>query len=125
MACQLLASQVMLLPKARLLVLQLRKARDFQRLADQENDSQAGNTGGYRGPDGSGQWVSMGEMGAEDDLDMVLGGLGAGKAPGSIVACHWGIHVACHRAVMKHVAGQSCSMSLGQSRSVGSMPNAQ
>ncbi|KAL3145189.1 hypothetical protein ABBQ32_000941 [Trebouxia sp. C0010 RCD-2024] len=55
--------------------LALRKARDFQRLADQENDSQAGNTGGYRGPDGSGQWVSMGEMGAEDDLDMVLGGL--------------------------------------------------
>ena len=70
--------------RSRLLVLQLRKARDFQRLADQENDRQAGNTGGYRGPDGSGQWVSMGEMGADDDLDMVLRGLGGGQASDSI-----------------------------------------
>lgn len=60
------------------LVLQLRKARDFQRLAEQESEGQAGGAAGYRGPDGSGQWVSMGELGS-NDLDQVLGGLGGGK----------------------------------------------
>ena len=62
------------------LFLQLRKARDSQRLAEQENDRQAGNRagGGYGGPDSSGQWVSMGELGC-NDLDQVLGGLGGGK----------------------------------------------
>lgn len=65
-------------------MMQLRKAQDFQRLAEQENERQAGNGAGagYGGPDGSGQWVSMGELGA-NDLDQVLGGLGGGK----IFAC--------------------------------------
>lgn len=64
-------------------MLQLRKARDFQRLADQENERQAGSSSGYKGPDGSGQWVSMGELGANDDVDLVLAGLGGGEAYGS------------------------------------------
>lgn len=72
-----------------MLVLQLRRARDFQRLAEQENERQAGNGAGagYNGPDGSGQWVSMGELGS-NDLDQVLGGLGGGKSTiGHAVAC--------------------------------------
>lgn len=72
------------------LVLQLRRARDFQRLAEQENERNAGNRAGagYSGPDGSGQWVSMGELGS-NDLDQVLGGLGGGKSISShAVVCH-------------------------------------
>ena len=59
------------------IVLQMRKTRDFQRLAEQEKEGHAGIGRGYRGPDGSGQWVSMGELGS-NDLDHVLGGLGGG-----------------------------------------------
>ena len=68
-------------------MLQLRKARDFQRLAEQENERQAGNGAGagYGGPDGSGQWVSMGELGS-NDLDQVLGGLGGGKMSALVLA---------------------------------------
>ena len=56
----------------------MRKARDFQQLAERENEGQGGDAPGYRGPDGSGQWVSMGELG-DNDLDSVLGGLGGGE----------------------------------------------
>ncbi len=59
-------------------VVQLRKARDFQRMAEKENEGQNGGAAGYKGPDGSGQWVSMGELGSED-LDQALGGLGGGE----------------------------------------------
>ena len=58
--------------------MQMRKARDFQRLAERENEGQGGGAPGYRGPDGSGQWVSMGELG-DNDLDSVLGSLGGGE----------------------------------------------
>ncbi len=58
-------------------VMQMRKARDFQRLAERENEGQGGGAPPYRGPDGSGQWVSMGELG-DNDLDSVLGSLGGG-----------------------------------------------
>lgn len=57
--------------------LQLSKARAFQRLADKENEDQKGGASGYRGPDGSGQWVSMGELGG-DDLNEALGVLAGG-----------------------------------------------
>lgn len=56
----------------------MRKVRDFQRLAEKENEQQNGGASGYRGPDGSGQWVSMGELG-DNDLDSVLGSVGGGK----------------------------------------------
>ncbi len=58
--------------------MQMRKARDFQRLAEREHEGQGGAAPGYRGPDGSGQWVSMGELG-DNDLDSVLGSLGGGE----------------------------------------------
>jgi len=49
--------------------MQMRKARDFQRLAERENEGQGGGAPGYRGPDGSGQWVSMGEL-CGNDLEL-------------------------------------------------------
>ena len=57
--------------------LQLRRSRDFQSMADKENQDQNGGTAGFKGPDGSGQWVSMGELGG-GDLDEALGALSGG-----------------------------------------------
>ncbi|DBA90633.1 TPA: 5'-3' exoribonuclease 2 [Trebouxia sp. C0004] len=59
--------------------LAMRKARDFQWLAERETEGQGGCAPGYTGPDGSGQWVSMGELG-DNDLDSVLGSLGGDGA---------------------------------------------
>lgn len=58
----------------------MRKARDSQRQAEKE---QAGGPGGagYEGPDGSGQWVSMGELDPSEDLDQALNSLAGGGIP--------------------------------------------
>ena len=85
----------------KLLVLQLRKARDFQRLAEQEKEGQAGKARGYGGPDGSGQWVSMGELGSTD-LDLVLGGLGGGEISFTPAVVY---HVA--GAIMQHSSSEA------------------
>ena len=65
------------------LVLQTKRARDFQRMADKENQEQNGRGPRYKGPNGSGQWVSMGELGDGGDLDEALGSLGGGMTSDS------------------------------------------
>ena len=56
----------------------MRKARDSQRQADKENDAQGGSKG-YKGPDGSGQWVSLGELDPNENLDQALNSLAGGE----------------------------------------------
>lgn len=70
---------------------QERKARDFRRQAEKENEGPqngGGGAGGYRGPDGTGQWISMGELDPTEDLDQALGSLGGGTPSSSL-------HVGC------------------------------
>ena len=50
------------------------KRRQVREEADRNN--RAG--GGYAGPDGSGQWVSVGELGWGEDLDAALGDVATG-----------------------------------------------
>lgn len=59
--------------------MQTRKAHDAQKLAEKE---QAGGPGGagYKGPDGSGQWISMGELDPTEDLDQALDSLTGGTS---------------------------------------------
>ena len=68
---------------------QERKARDFRRQAEKENEGPqngGGGAGGYRGPDGTGQWISMGELDPTEDLDQALSSLGGGTPSFS---CMW------------------------------------
>ena len=58
--------------------LQMRKARDSQRQAEKENVASQGGAGGFKGPDGSGQWVSLGELDPNEDLDQALNSLTGG-----------------------------------------------
>ncbi len=55
--------------------------RQHQRQMQKERQA-AGEvaTSGYRGPDQSGQWVSMGELAAGESLDEALGCLEAGAS---------------------------------------------
>ena len=94
-----------------MLVLQLRKARDFQRLAEQEKEGQAGAGAGYRGPDGSGQWVSMAELGS-NDLDQVLGGLGGGEVfDRAVIVCQHDavIYPVRHRSIECFFCSLTCT----------------
>ena len=64
---------------APLLALQTQKAWEARREYDQKQaEATADEAGGFRGPDGSNQWVSMGELGAEA-LDDALMGLAGGS----------------------------------------------
>lgn len=57
----------------------MRKVRDHQRRAEKENDASQGGAGGFKGPDGSGQWVSLGELDPNEDLDQALNSLTGGS----------------------------------------------
>ena len=97
-----------------MLMLQLRKARDFQRLAEQEKEGQSAGAAGYKGPDGSGQWVSLGELGT-NDLDQVLGGLGGGGTSGSAAIdalvqcseaeCYCKLYISCYPLIFGKFSG--------------------
>ena len=59
--------------------LQTQKAWEARREYDQKQaEATANEAGGFRGPDGSSQWVSVGELGAEA-IDDALMGLAGGS----------------------------------------------
>ena len=59
---------------AQLPALQTQKAWEARREYDQKQaEAVADEAGGFRGPDGSNQWVSVGELGAEALEDALLG----------------------------------------------------
>ena len=69
----------------------MRKVRDHQRQVEKENDASQAGAGGFKGPDGSGQWVSLGELDPNEDLDQALNSLTGGSCISFSILSQYGL----------------------------------